>query len=248
MNKEFTPAYTITNENWRWARAQTAGAQNVLTVAGSGDQALTYKLTGAKNVDTYDITKCAHMIQDIKTTAIQMMPRDQYTQLMRELHYSHEPMNLVSLAHVMKHMPAATVDEMRTNASKIDFGAGCPIDSYPENQFTDAEYAKLKTLVKQPFHFINSDIETLHTKLTTEYDLIDISNIFDYGMDGTAQANILGSLIKHLRIGGCIVYLPQMAQYKYDGINIHTHNMTLAHQQTIAPTRGLEMVIFQRTR
>ena len=76
----------------------------------------------------------------------------------------------------------------------------------------------------------------------------DISNIFDYGMDGTAQANILGSLIKHLRIGGRIVYLPQMAQYKYDGINIHTHNMTLAHQQTIAPTRGLEMVIFQRTR
>ena len=157
-------------------------------------------------------------------------------------------MYLVSLAHFMKHMPAATVDEMRANANKIDFGAGCPIDSYPENQFTDAEYAKLKTLVKQPFHFINSDIETLHTKLTTEYDLIDISNIFDYGMDSTAQANILGSLIKHLRIGGRIVYLPQMAQYKYDGINIHTHNMTLAHQQTITPTRGLEMVIFQRTR
>ena len=64
---------------------------------------------------------------------------------------------------------------MRANANKIDFGAGCPIDSYPENQFTDAEYAKLKTLIKQPFHFINSDIETLHTKLTTEYDLIDIS-------------------------------------------------------------------------
>lgn len=248
MNKEFTPAYTITNENWRWARAQTAGAQNVLTVAGSGDQALTYKLTGAQNVDTYDITKCAHMIQDIKTTAIQMMPRDQYTQLMRELYYAHKPLDLVSLSHVMKNMPAATVAEMRANADKVDFGAGCPIDSYPENQFTDAEYAKLKTLVTKPFNFINSDIANLHAKLTTEYDLIDISNIFDYGMDGTTQANILGSLIKHVRIGGRIVYLPQMAQYKYDGINIHTHNMTLAHQQTIAPARGVEMVIFQRTR
>lgn len=248
MNKEFLSAYTITNENWRWARAQTAGAQDVLTVAGSGDQALTYKLTGAKNVDTYDITKCAHMIQDIKTTALQMMPRDQYTQLMRELHYAHKPIGLVSLSHVMKNMPAATVAEMHANADKVDFGAGCPIDSYPKNQFTDAEYTKLKTLVTKPFNFINSDIANLHTKLTTEYDLIDISNIFDYGMDGTTQANILGSLIKHLRIGGRIVYLPQMARYKYDGVRTHTHGMTLEHEKTLEPAHGVGMVIFQRTR
>lgn len=248
MNKEFLSAYTITNENWRWARAQTAGAQDVLTVAGSGDQALTYKLTGAKNVDTYDITKCAHMIQDIKTTALQMMPRDQYTQLMRELHYAHKPIGLVSLSHVMKNMPAATVAEMHANADKVDFGAGCPIDSYPKNQFTDAEYTKLKTLVTKPFNFINSDIANLHAKLTTEYDLIDISNIFDYGMDGTTQANILGSLIKHVRIGGRIVYLPQMARYKYDGVRIHTHGMTLEHEKTLEPAHGVGMVIFQRTR
>ena len=60
------PAYTISNENQRWATQVVPNVKKVLTVAGSGDQALFYKLSGATIIDTFDITCNARAIQDIK--------------------------------------------------------------------------------------------------------------------------------------------------------------------------------------
>ena len=38
MENFYIPAYTVTNEDWRWAREITRDATSVLTVAGSGDR------------------------------------------------------------------------------------------------------------------------------------------------------------------------------------------------------------------
>ena len=45
LSPEFCPAYIITNEDWRTLRGMTRDAKRVLTVAGSGDQALSYILS-----------------------------------------------------------------------------------------------------------------------------------------------------------------------------------------------------------
>ena len=75
-------AYIISNENQRWATRVVPNIKRVLTVTGSGDQALFYKLAGAKIVDTFDITPNAGVIQDIKYNAVKHLDRDEYTRLL----------------------------------------------------------------------------------------------------------------------------------------------------------------------
>ena len=80
------PAYTISNENQRWATSVVPNVKSVLTVAGSGDQALFYKLSGVENIDTFDVNINAGIIQDIKCAAIKDLSRDEYIDLLTRLY------------------------------------------------------------------------------------------------------------------------------------------------------------------
>lgn len=243
----YLPAYSTTNEDWRSARTITYGARRVLTVAGSGDQALTYRLAGAAHVDTYDITHCAHVIQDIKTTAIQILPRNEYIRLIQELHYSTNPFGLESMRQIIKHLPSATLAKIRKNPNNFRFYRGSDITSYPNNIFTDSEYKKLQTIVRKPFKFYLAPIEHLHTQLTGKYDLIDTSNIFDYGQ--TNIIDTLVSLIPHTKVGGRIIYMPQNINPDYTGLQITMHSGSrLEHERTLVKPHAVRMIILQRTR
>lgn len=245
-SQEFTPAYTITNERWRWARDITRDAKHVLTVAGSGDQALTYILSGATHVDTYDITRCARIIQDIKTTAIQILPHSEYTKLIQELHYAINPFELVSMAPIMPHLPHESIAEIRKNKDKIYFYNGAAITMYPQNQFTETEYAHLKSKITKPFKFYLGSIDSLNTQLTKQYDLIDTSNIFDYGKVNIAKT--LASLLPHMRIGGRLIYLPQNKNRNYDKYIELKSGERLEYETTKILPHTAQMIIFQRTR
>lgn len=249
MDKSYIPAYTITNEDWRWAREITRGAQHVLTVAGSGDQALTYRLVGAKTVDTYDITKCAGIIQEIKTAAIPVIPRDEYYQLLRELRYSANPLNMFSMTHVVPRLRPQTIDLMRSRIGVINFSRGASVDAYPQNQFTDDEYKHLQQIIRGPFEFFNCDITELNLRAIKKYDLIDISNIFDYGYERRDQIDILARLTKCLMLGGRIISMPQSSNVSYDKFKIELKTgEVLQHEKTECKTCFDRMHVFQRTR
>ena len=249
MDKSYIPAYTITNENWRWAREITRGAQHILTVAGSGDQALTYRLVGAKTVDTYDITKCAGIIQEIKTAAIPVIPRDEYYQLLRELRYSANPLNMFSMTHVVPRLRPQTIDLMHSRIGVINFSRGASVDAYPQNQFTDDEYKHLQQIIRGPFEFFNCDITELNLRAIKKYDLIDISNIFDYGYERRDQIDILARLTKCLTHGGRIVSMPQSSNISYDKFKIELKTgEVLQHEKTERKTCFDRMHVFQRTR
>lgn len=249
MDKSYIPAYTITNENWRWAREITRGAQHVLTVAGSGDQALTYRLVGAKTVDTYDITKCAGIIQEIKTAAIPVMPRDEYYQLLRELRYSTNALNMVSMDPVTPRLRPQTIDLMHSRIGVINFSRGASVDAYPQNQFTDDEYKHLQQIIRGPFEFFNCDITELNLRAIKKYDLIDISNIFDYGYERRDQIDILARLTKCLMLGGRIISMPQSSNVSYDKFKIELKTGEVLQYEKTERKNCFERIhIFQRTR
>ena len=245
-SQEFTPAYTITNERWRWARDITRDAKHVLTVAGSGDQALTYILSGATHVDTYDITRCARIIQDIKTTAIQILSLSEYTNLIQKIHYFGSPFELPVMEPIMPHLPPQSITEIKNNKDKIKFTRGTKIYAHPENQFTETEYAYLKSIITKPFKFYLGSIDNLYTQLTDKYDLIDTSNIFDYG--AVNITNTLASLLPHMRIGGRLIYLPQNKNRNYDKYIELKSGERLEYETTKILPHTAQMIIFQRTR
>lgn len=249
MENFYIPAYTVTNEDWRWAREITRDATSVLTVAGSGDQALTYRLTGAKTVDTYDITKCAGILQEIKTAAIPIMSRLEYYQLLRELRCCTNALNLASMERVIPRMCPQTIDLMRDKIGAIAFNRGSRVDAFPENLFTDDEYKRLQKIITGSFKFLNCNITNLRHNTTQQYDLIDISNIFDYGYERPVQIKILTQLTQCLTPQGRIISMPQSNNFSYDKFKIELENgNVLVHENSVYKTCFDRMNIFQRTR
>ena len=243
------PAYTISNENQRWATTALSGANRVLTVTGSGDQALFYTLAGAKHIDTFDITPNAGVIQNIKYAAIKYMDSpEQYRELLISL-YSVRDIRQVPGMEKLKTLftkESCKVIDFCSEHKIYMFRAELNADCYLHNIPTSTEYAKLKEALKKPINFIECDLCDLSGKISGKYDVINLSNIFDAGFDSSAQAKILMQLAKHLNNGGHIVYLPQLQRYKYDGVRLPVGQKSeLVYQETLHQGTN-SMILFKR--
>ena len=238
------PAYTISNENQRWATQVIPDVKSVLTVAGSGDQALFYRLSGVKVIDTYDITCNARVIQDVKCAMIKHLSLYDYQDLLVRLHRTDGNALGFLLNDLFHVLPDETLEIIENNKNSMIFGCGLDAGFYPENIPDANEYEKLKKTLKKPFGFIWSDLESLSAKLTRKYDLINISNIFDYVANAQTQVDILNNLSKHLNKGGRIVYLPQKTRFSYKKLNL-PH---LMYETTLTDNNHTKMILFQRTK
>ena len=243
LSPEFCPAYIITNEDWRTLRGMTRDAKRVLTVAGSGDQALSYVLCGATHVDTYDISRCAHIIQDVKTAALQILTYSEYIDLIQKFGINPSS-NMSLLKPIMQHLPPETIAEIHKYINQISFQRNA--HSYYQNYFKETEYMYLKSKITKPFKFYLGSIDNLYTQLTDQYDLIDTSNIFDYG--AVNITNTLASLLPHMRIGGRLIYLPQNKNRNYDKYIELKSGERLEYETTKILPHTAQMIIFQRTR
>jgi hypothetical protein len=239
------PAYTISNENQRWATNAVRGAA-VLTVAGSGDQALFYKLSGAKFIDTFDITYNAKVIQDIKSAAIKHINRVEYIKLLENLHFANGELSISLLQKydIWNSLTKESREAIENHAKDMLFMCGLSAHSYPENIPTEKEYAKLKSSLNKHFNFIWSEISDLSKKLTRKYDIINISNIFDYIRNANNQRDILKDLSEHLKTNGRILYLSQYNICRYSGLKLDE----LEYEKTIPDNKNINMIVFQRTR
>lgn len=260
LSKEyFLPAYIISNENQRWATNAVPNVKSILTVTGSGDQALFYTLAGIKIIDTFDITQNAGVIQDIKYTAIKHLPLNEYVNLLKQLHHSANAQSIPQFQKIKPFLSKHSFDIMQQVENMFNndplvhigmFGNGLSVDSYPENLPTDSEYQTLKSKLNKPFKFICIDLEHLVEKLSKKYDLINLSNIFDYCYDGKTQGKILMNLSKHLNVGGHIAYLPQLQKFDYRHVHICTPDKKseIIYKQTIKSGLHNKMILFQRIR
>jgi len=244
----YAPAYTISNENQRWTTKAVSGISSVLTVTGSGDQALFYHLSGAKRIDTFDITNNARVIQDIKFAAIKTLSYLEYSNLLIDLYYSADMAKIPAMKKVLPLLPQETINVIKTPGNTSIFGAGLDARQYPENIPSPEEYVKLQKTLKKPFNFVRCDLYDLSAKISGKYDLINISNIFDYCYDSKDQAQILYNLTHHLNVDGHIAYIPQASRYMYEKLSIETKDCALKYAKTLERKLGEKIILFQRTR
>ena len=202
LEKNFLPAYVISNEDQRWATSVVPNVKKVLTVTGSGDQALFYTIAGATTVDTFDITHYARAIQDIKFAAIKNIPLDEYVQLLNDLRLRFDFIKTPIMQKLLPLLPSDTREIINQGQQNYMFCSGLGITEYYENVPKIPEYIKLRNTLKKPFNFILCDLGDLSTKISGTYDFINLSNIFDYCYDAETQAQILRDLTEHLNIGG----------------------------------------------
>ena len=202
----FSPAYIVSNENLKREVMLTQNAKNVLTVAGSGDQALYYKMAGAKNVDTFDISFCAHALQDIKTTAIGKLKHTEYFVLLENLYQTGNAPKIPIMSKILPLLPKDTLDFLNDMRDCYIFRRGINPLYLPWLLFrpTRNEYKKMRLCVPPYFNFIWSNVLVLHTQLYDKYDVINLSNIFSY-MEQEEKVQTIESLGPYLNIGGHIV-------------------------------------------
>lgn len=255
LEKNFLPAYVISNEDQRWATNVIPNVRKVLTVTGSGDQALFHTLAGATAVDTFDITVNARAIQDIKFAAIKNIPLGEYIQLLHDLRLRLDFLDTPTMQKLLPLLPGTTREIINQGRHDYMFCSGLGITEYYENVPKIPEYIKLRKILTKPFNFILCDLYDLSAKISDTYDFINLSNIFDYCYDAETQAKILRELTDHLNIGGHIAYLPQRQQFDYSNVRLTSSNGAKLKYQTtkINNTAKLnridtKMILFQRTR
>ena len=249
MNQELLPAYAISNENQRWITSRFQNAKRILTVASSGDQAMFYSINGAAHVDTYDITHFAHVIQNIKTTALKILSHQEYCEMVESLCNTYSDYKKAKhIEKILPHLPNTSKKILEQYGKYARFNRGT---MYPEHLPTESEYARMQAKITQPYNFIHTPLNKLHEHISGEYDIINISNIFDF-VPGREQLQIMGCLLPHLSVGGRILYIAQMNGYDYSKIQ-YTNPETgvkFRYEGTFtSPTqRDVHIISLQRTR
>lgn len=201
---QYSPAYPTTNEDWRFAmnELQPAG-KSVLTVTGSGDQPIAFAVSGANDIDTFDTSYFARVIMDMKTSAIQTMNHKQYDEFIHELHDTKSIREIPGYEKIVSVCPMQSIlaAKQMTGCKIFNAGSGTREEYMP----TESEYNAAQKVIKKPLNFIWSDLAELHGQLDKAYDIIYLSNIFEYFRNQTKITNVLNNLKPFVKNGGEIM-------------------------------------------
>ncbi len=208
---KYSPAYPTTNEDWRFAMCELNPVnKSVLCVTGSGDQPIAFAISGAHDIDTFDTTFFAKVIMDMKTSAIQTMNHEQYDRFIRELHNTTSVVEIPGYDKIKNICPKQSIVAARQMRGYHIFKQGTGIrNEYMPN---DNEYNTAKKIIHGPINFIWSDLQDLHTQLTKEYDIIYLSNIFEYFQNRKKITGVLNNLYPFIKNGGEIMLYTSWVQ------------------------------------
>ena len=201
----YSSAYIVTNEYLPAAmNCMPKNCENALVVAASGDHPLFCSLSGAKNVDTFDISYNAKCMMDMKVAALNSLNYLEYTRFLTDLY------NASLRITNVKHLDTVLSNLNKTERDYIYALKDYPIFArksvplYSMSLLKESEYYKLREHITKPYNFIMSDICKLGKKLTKSYDFMHLSNVFDY-VRGADYENVILSLMEHVKPGGRIV-------------------------------------------
>jgi hypothetical protein len=199
----YSPGYCVTNEKLRDIMGiLQPGGKKVLTVAGSGDQPLWFAMNGAARTDTFDITFCSKAVMDMKTAAIPRVNHAAYCYFVKTIY--NDSRRAAELASYLD-MPADSRRFINVVGDNRIVSKGTLF--YEGSLPTEKEYEILRRNIDRPFHFIWSDLASLsaHLRPTTKYDIIYLSNIFQYTLGWRNMHRIVKDLIPHLSNSGRIM-------------------------------------------
>ncbi len=208
---QYSPAYPTTNEDWRFAMSElNPVGKSVLTVTASGDQPIAFAISGATKIDTFDTSYFARVIMDLKTSAIQTLDHGQYGQFVSELRDTKSVRDIRGYDKIATVCPKQTIVVARQMAGCKIFNAGTGTCS--EYMPTDQEYNIAKQKITGPMNFIWSDLQNLCRELNQEYDIIYLSNIFEYFTSKKKISSVLHSLYPFIKNGGEIMLYTSWVQ------------------------------------
>jgi SAM-dependent methyltransferase len=141
---------------------------------------------------------------EIKTQAIKSgMPYEEYKKLLHDLHFAPCASQVKGMPDILPKIPAHSAKFVRGMDGYRIFGNGLSPENYKKEMISGDEYSTLQKKLPDHFNFIRSNVADLHTKLTTEYDVINLSNIFEWTPDLIQPT--LQNLRNHVRPGGYIL-------------------------------------------
>lgn len=206
---KYYPCLTTTNEYTQILQTKACISPNssVLTVSGSGEQPLFFKLFGAEHITTFDISYNSYLMTKLKTIAVQTF--DQAKDFNKFLVCLHDTYHL----HFLKKYYQNIIQKLSKNEQNYLCNAPEKIDIFYTNRWCDSysladpDYKKLRDSIKSPFPFIWTDIKNLDEKLgDAKFDIVYYSNICDFLYSYTV-VDILKKTQKHLNPKGKICFI-----------------------------------------
>lgn len=208
---QYSPAYVTTNEDWRFIMRELQPLdKSVLTVTASGDQPIAFAISGAREIDTFDTSYFAKVIMDMKTSAIQTINRNQYDDFIHALYNNNNVYDIPNYENIVSKCPKSSVLAARQMRGCYIFHQGTGI--HPEYMPTDVEYDAARKTLKKTMNFIWANLSELHTKLNKKYDIIYLSNIFEYWHNSNKITNVLNELEPFLCDDGKIMLYTSWVQ------------------------------------
>ena len=202
----YSPAYVMSNELVEeMVDFVKPDGKSALAVAGSGDIPICLTANGAKHVDTFDISYNARVIMDIKTYMLhKKTDYFQYLHNLRALKDSSNNLMSGECSNIIRRaVTPQTLDYVIGMSGKYllrgdDFRVYFP--GYKD-------FENIQNRIHGRYNFIWTDLFDLcgHIQNKT-YDIIYLSNVFQYVESEQIVANILTNLSKnHLNKDGIVV-------------------------------------------
>lgn len=212
---QYCDAYHTTNEPIEeWLPLTPVKNPRVLTVAASGDQPLLYAANGAAHIDTFDLTINACAIMDFKTAAIQSMNFSEYMDAVHVLgalpKMKKGDPRINTIFNIIRNMPQRTQALMCNTVLWRPSVFSKQFNNKPRFPQSAQRYKQIQETIRAPFNFIWADLANISHYINDQYDIINISNIFDHYLwarPDSAQAifNTIQSLCPYLNVNGYLL-------------------------------------------
>ena len=228
----FSPAYVCSNESvGGLSQLLNPSGKTVLAVAGSGDVPLVFHASGARQVDTFDISFNAYLAMRVKIAMLQSgMPLDEYRGYLKSMQ---------SWGHFFVNEKVTNIIHQSLNANESKYldgmyGCGVVRDIRSKSWFPHSEtYKLMQQNVPNSYKFIRSDIDSVFKYITGQsYDIIYLSNVMDYIVDDIVHepdeskiVSVLEQFTKHLNSHGVIVVNSLMRPIRKYDIQFYKNNI-----------------------
>ena len=208
---EYSGMYTFTTENLQgYLSKLNIQDKNVLTVTSSGDQLINLCLMGAKKIDCFDINRNSYYMTELKIAALRALRYEEFL-----CFFATHGLQLktnkycFSLAIYKKIRPFLSDDvafyfdllykKYKSLSSEKILIASNMSDAIKNNVYLkdSMSYNKAKSkIINLNYNYNFCDVFEL-TKLDNKYDIILLSNIYDYLPDKNYFFNYISSDLKN---------------------------------------------------
>ena len=180
--------------------------KSVLTVLGSGDQALDFYWAGAREVVGFDITRLASYVCELKFAALRRFDREPYLRLLLELQEGLTAQGKRAFAELL---PDLTPTAGRWLAGVLENGGEfkvrsrsrallCAINPYLQS---DADYLRTRERAR-PGLCVTADLFQVAERFNRRFDVVYLANVLDFNRADAAAA--VAHLWPLVEPSGCI--------------------------------------------